>query len=85
MAAIYISFVLVNEVHLYISMRREMDLFIEVKLMKRQQNNLTNLLDALPDSVLVCTKSTEETRAKPVFSNVKLNEFFGCDVLNSHS
>ncbi len=53
--------------------------------MKCQQINLNNLLDGLPDSVLVCTKSTEERKARPLYGNVKLNSFFGCDVVNSHN
>ena len=42
------------------------------------------MLDTLPDSVLICTKGSEEKIAKPIYGNLMLNSFFGCDVINAY-
>jgi len=37
----------------------------------------------VPDSVFICTKSKDEKAPKGLFANFKMNQFFGCDVLQS--
>lgn len=43
------------------------------------------MLDAVPDSVFICTKNTQNNEAKPqaLYANLKMNAFFGCDVVNT--
>lgn len=43
---------------------------------------MADLLDAVPDSVLICTQPTTESKAiQSVYANFKMNSFFGRDVI----
>lgn len=39
------------------------------------------MLDAVPDSVFILEKETEEIAGKPLYANIKMNAFFGCDIV----
>ena len=45
---------------------------------------LSDLLHTVPDSVLICNKSDSDGNIKAVYSNQKMNNFFGCDLKNFH-
>ena len=55
---------------------------MQLKIVEQQQQQLTNLFHAVPDSVLLCTKGTDSKGAKSIFANLKMNTFFGSDVVN---
>ena len=48
---------------------------------------MSDLLDLVPDSVFICTKTrtSEEDKSESsgLFANFKMNQFFGCNVLKS--
>ena len=44
-----------------------------------QQKQLLNLLDTVPDQVLICSQKTEEHALIPRFSNREMREFLGGD------
>ena len=42
------------------------------------------MLDLVPDSVFICSKSKGDEKApQGLFANFRMNQFFGCDVLQS--
>ena len=45
-----------------------------------QQNQLINVLDIVPDGVLICTKS-KNSKIEGLFANFRMNSFFGRNVL----
>ena len=47
------------EVSLYISYKARAKLYLESQMNKQQQEQLSNLLDTVPDSVVIFSKSTE--------------------------
>ena len=69
------------EASIYSHMRAKIDLFVKIKAIEQQEAQLSNLLDNVPDSVLICTKPTELKASKGVYANKRFNEFFGADVL----
>lgn len=40
-----------------------------------------DLLDAVPDSVYICSKAEEDRGIRSLYANSKLNSFFKTDVL----
>ena len=50
-----------------------------------QQKQLLNLLDTVPDQVLICSQKTEDHALKPVFSNREMREFYGGDPVDKKS
>ena len=40
-------------------------------------------MDAVPDSVLICSKQTESQAIRSIYGNSRINSFFGSDVLKS--
>ena len=44
-----------------------------------QQKQLLNLLDTVPDQVLICSQKDEENALEPIFSNREMREFYGGD------
>ncbi len=42
------------------------------------------MIDAVPDSVLICKKGdTETNNMEALYANLKMNSFFGCGVTNA--
>ena len=64
----------------YCSMRSKALLFQRVKEMGRQEQQLSNLLDAVPDKVLISTRALEAKAPKSVYSNRQMNTFYGCNM-----
>lgn len=44
---------------------------------------MKDLLELVPDSVYICTRSRDNSEPKGLFANCKMNNFFGQDVLLS--
>ena len=44
---------------------------------------MKDLLELVPDSVYICTRSRDNSEPKGLFANCKMNNFFGQDVLIS--
>jgi len=63
-------------------MRAKLLLFIKIQTVKRQEQQLSDLLDAVPDSVFICSKNIFDSDGiskgpKCVYANFKMNSFFG--------
>ena len=65
------------EVSLYISYKARAKLYLESQMNKQQQEQLSNLLDTVPDSVVIFSKNTEAHTAKVLYANRRINAFFG--------
>ena len=72
-----IVLVLITEINVYVSLRSKANLYTEMKTNERQQNQLTNLLNTLPDNFLICTQSQGDDAPKSIFANTKIDHFFG--------
>ena len=53
----------------YASARSKALLFQRVKVMSTQEKQLSSLLDAVPDKVLICTRAQEARAPKSIYSN----------------
>ena len=69
------------EISLYQNMKDKVELFLRFKASEKQQNSLTELLDAVPDCVYICTKPGEENVPRGLYANLKMDQFFGRSVL----
>ena len=43
---------------------------------------MCRILDAVPDSVYICSKAKEDAMPVGLYANNKMNSFFGCDIVN---
>ena len=83
--AIVLAFLvlIVTESSLYQNIKSELQLFQKIKIVKIQQEQLIGILNAVPSSVYICSKTSEEEEIPTsLFSNQKMNRFFACNVLN---
>lgn len=48
---------------------------------QKQQEQLGELLNSVPDSVMICTKGDELRAHRPVYGNSHINRFFGHSVV----
>ncbi len=71
------------ELHLYQVMRSKARLFLNANVVKQQQRQLSDLIDAVPDSVLICKKGDKESNMKALYANLKMNSFFGCGITDT--
>lgn len=39
-------------------------------------------MNAVPDSVYICSRAKESVASKSLYANSKMNNFFGCDIIN---
>ena len=55
-------------------MRDKVELFLRLKQSEQQQACLTELLDAVPDCVYICTKpKTSDTPPNGLYANLKMD------------
>ena len=54
-----------------------------MKVTEMHQKQMLNLLDSVPDKVLICKDSQEGLNPKCVYSNRKMNELFGRDLVQA--
>lgn len=75
-------FSLMFESVLYSNHRSKAGLFMRIKLTALQEDQLRNLLDTVPDKVLITSQPSENSAPKSFYSNRQMNEFFGCDFIS---
>lgn len=63
------TFCLLFESVLYTNHRAKAVLFMRVKVTALQEEQLRDLLDTVPDQVLICTKASESREPKSIYSN----------------
>ena len=54
------SMAIIVEVIFYFSYRTKVKLYLNMKLTEKTQDQLYNLLDIVPNKVLICSKASEE-------------------------
>ena len=64
----------------YITQKNKAKLFLTKKVTDLQQVQLFNLLDTVPDRVLICSQNPDRHTVEGLYSNRKMNEFFGSDM-----
>ena len=67
---------------IYINVKSQAQLFKLAKQTEMQQNELINIMDLVPDSVFICSKSKDDTGPVGLYANFKMNQFFGRNVIN---
>ena len=70
---------IVLEIIFFVQAKSNARLFLSNKVTQFQQNQLFNLLDSVPDKVLICSRNTEEMTPKATYSNRQMREFLGSD------
>jgi len=61
------------ELALYLNVKARANLFMEIKIVEQQQRQMSDLLDLVPDSVFICTKTKGDKQPKSMFANIKMN------------
>ena len=77
---ITICFVLI-EIISYVNHKEKAQLFLKIKQTAFQQEQIQNLLNTVPDSVLISSLATESKAPLTIYSNRQMNNFFGCDTI----
>ena len=54
-------------------------MFLSMESMAFSEHQLGNLLDTVPDKVLICPKVSEGFPSRAFYCNKKMHEFFGND------
>ena len=75
-------FAMMFESVLYSNHRSKAVLFMRIKLTALQEEQLRNLLDTVPDKVVITSQPSEDRAPKSFYSNRQMNEFFGCDFIS---
>ena len=70
------------EITIYINFKAQLKLFVLLKISEREQMQLANLLNTVPDNVFICSKGTESQAMQSLYANLKMNTFFGGDIVN---
>lgn len=70
------------EFYIYLNNESRVHLFYRLKQSEQQQKQLSSLLDIVPDSVFICSKPKKNKQVTPVFSNKKMNDFFGKSIFS---
>ena len=78
-----LGIILSQELALYINFKARAKLFIQNQMSQKQQEQLGELLNSVPDSVMICTKGDESRAPRPVYGNSHINRFFGHSVVKS--
>ena len=56
------SAVIILESARYLNTKQKLKLFVRMKKSQQQEKQLAELLDAVPDCVLICSKDTQEQK-----------------------
>ena len=68
----------VGELILYVQMKAQVKLFIASQVIEIQERQLLNMLDTVPDKVLVCSiERKNDLKVQPLYNNRQMKEFFG--------
>ncbi len=70
---------LMAELCFFVQAKANTKLFLALKITDFQQKQLFNLLDSVPDKVLIVSRGNENQLAKAVYTNRQMTEFFGSD------
>ena len=77
-ALLMTALVIPTEVVFFVQMKAQVKLFIASNVVNAQEHQLVNMLDTVPDKVLVCSKeSNVDIQPKPIYNNRQMREFFG--------
>ena len=68
----------IGELIFYVQMKAQVKLFIASQVIEMQERQLLNMLDTVPDKVLVCSiERKDDLKAQPLYNNRQMKEFFG--------
>ena len=66
---------------IFVTHKAKSNLFLRIKVTALQEDQMQNLLNTVPDKVLICSKASEGSMPISLYSNRQMNNFFGCDVV----
>lgn len=72
---------LLIEISVYNNAKQTALLFARLKVTEKQQKQMADLLDSMPDSVFICTKGSDDKQTCPIYANLQTNVFFGRNIL----
>lgn len=60
----------ISELIFFVQMKAQVKLFIASQVIEEQERQLLNMLDTVPDKVLVCSmERKDDLKAKPLYNN----------------
>ena len=83
-SGIFIAALLLVEPIFFINNKAKAKLFLRMKLVTLQQNQMLNLLDSVPDKVLICSQKLDNIPVG-VYTNRRMTQFFGSDVVQEQN
>lgn len=70
----------VSEMIFYVQYNAQAKLYLSLKVTDFQQKQLFNVLDTVPDKVLIVSRGSDQKLAKAEYANRKIQNFFGSDL-----
>ena len=71
------------EVMFFVHLREQVKLFLQTKVSKLQELQFMNMLESVPNNMLVCSNERDKDfKPKPLYNNRKMREFFGGCLVN---
>ena len=67
---IFLMYIITLESILYVNHRAKAKLFLQMKMISMQEQQISNLLDMVPDKVLICSKAKESSAPRALYSNL---------------
>ncbi len=70
------------EIIFFTQMKVQVKLFLSSQMIQVQESQLLNMLDSVPDKVLVCSfDRDEDLKPRPLYNNLQMRQFFGCSLV----
>jgi len=71
------------EIIFYVQARAQVKLYLASKKIKQQEKQLLDMLDSVPDQVLVCSaEHDKDLEPRPLYNNRWMRDFFGGSLVN---
>ena len=77
---------LIVETQFFVQEKAQVRLFMASKVIKLQEKQLLDVLDSVPDNVLVCSNEQDkDIRPQPLYNNRQMREFFGGSLVSTRA
>ena len=77
---------LIVETLFFVQEKAQVRLFMASKVIKLQEKQLLDVLDSVPDNVLVCSNEQDkDIRPQPLYNNRQMREFFGGSLVSTRA
>ena len=73
------------ELIFYVQMKVQVKHFVEGKVYRFQKEQLVNMMNVMPDKMLICSQDQlEDLKPRPLYNNRQMTQFFGTDLVSQN-